>query len=138
MTNLEKAKNNLGEHKISIVSSTLSLTSNLRGVMPIIDFINKGYDLSGASVADLVVGKAAAMLFIKAGIKDVDTIIISKPALKVLEEHHITVKYEKLVDNIINRDKTGLCPFESLVLDVDDVSIAYKLIVEKIESFKKK
>ncbi len=138
MTNLEKAKNNLGEHKISIVSSTLSLTSDLRGVMPIIDFINKGYDLSGASVADLVVGKAAAMLFIKAGIKDVDTIIISKPALKVLEEHHITVKYEKLVDNIINRDKTGLCPFESLVLDVDDVSIAYKLIVEKIESFKKK
>lgn len=138
MTNLEKAKNNLGEHKISIVSSTLSLTSDLRGVMPIIDFINKGYDLSGASVADLVVGKAAAMLFIKAGIKDVDTIIISKPALKVLEEHHITVKYEKLVDNIISRDKTGLCPFESLVLDVDDVSIAYKLIVEKIESFKKK
>lgn len=138
MTNLEKAKNNLGEHKISIVSSTLSLTSDLRGVMPIIDFINKGYDLSGASVADLVVGKAAAMLFIKAGIKDVDTIIISKPALKVLEVHHITVKYEKLVDNIINRDKTGLCPFESLVLDVDDVSIAYKLIVEKIESFKKK
>lgn len=138
MTNLEKAKNNLGEHKISIVSSTLSLTSDLRGVMPIIDFINKGYDLSGASVADLVVGKAAAMLFIKAGIKDVDTIIISKPALKVLEEHHITVKYEKLVDNIINRNKTGLCPFESLVLDVDDVSIAYKLIVEKIESFKKK
>lgn len=138
MTNLEKAKNNLGEHKISIVSSNLSLTSDLRGVMPIIDFINKGYDLSGASVADLVVGKAAAMLFIKAGIKDVDTIIISKPALKVLEEHHITVKYEKLVDNIINRDKTGLCPFESLVLDVDDVSIAYKLIVEKIESFKKK
>lgn len=138
MTNLEKAKNNLGEHKISIVSSTLSLTSDLRGVMPIIDFINKGYDLSGASVADLVVGKAAAMLFIKAGIKDVDTIIISKPALKVLEEHHITVKYEKLVDNIINRDKTGLCPFESLVLDVDDVSIAYKLIIEKLESFKKK
>lgn len=138
MTNLEKAKNNLGEHKISIVSSTLSLTSDLRGVMPIIDFINKGYDLSGASVADLVVGKAAAMLFIKAGIKDIDTIIISKPALKVLEEHHITVKYEKIVDNIINRDKTGLCPFESLVLDVDDVSIAYKLIVEKLESFKKK
>lgn len=138
MTNLEKAKNNLGEHKISIVSSTLSLTSDLRGVMPLIDFINKGYDLSGASVADLVVGKAAAMLFIKAGIKDVDTIIISKPALKVLEEHHITVKYEKLVDNIINRDKTGLCPFESLVLDVDDVPIAYKLIVEKLESFKKK
>ncbi len=138
MTNLEKAKNNLGEHKISIVSSTLSLTSDLRGVMPIVDFINKGYDLSGASVADLVVGKAAAMLFIKAGIKDVDTIIISKPALKVLEEHHITVKYEKLVDNIINRDKTGLCPFESLVLDVDDVSIAYKLIIEKLESFKKK
>ena len=138
MTNLEKAKNNLGEHKISIVSSTLSLTSDLRGVMPIIDFINKSYDLSGASVADLVVGKAAAMLFIKAGIKDVDTIIISKPALKVLEEHHITVKYEKLVDNIINRDKTGLCPFESLVLDVDDVSNAYELIVEKLESFKKK
>lgn len=138
MTNLEKAKNNLGEHKISIVSSTLSLTSDLRGVMPIIDFINKGYDLSGASVADLVVGKAAAMLFIKAGIKDIDTIIISKPALKVLEEHHITVKYEKIVDNIINRDKTGLCPFESLVLDVDDVSIAYKLIIEKLESFKKK
>lgn len=138
MTNLEKAKNNLGEHKISIVSSNLSLTSDLRGVMPIIDFINKGYDLLGASVADLVVGKAAAMLFIKAGIKDVDTIIISKPALKVLEKHHITVKYEKLVDNIINRDKTGLCPFESLVLDVDDVSISYKLIVEKIESFKKK
>ncbi len=69
--------------------------------------------LYGASVADKVVGKAAASLMALAKVKDVYAAVISQPALDLLRNNEIHVIYEKVVPHIINRAGTGLCPLES-------------------------
>ena len=65
MTDLQTAKNNFDGHKICLCKEGKCIFSEKRGIAPMMDFIAEGVDLSGYSVADLVVGKAAAMLFIK-------------------------------------------------------------------------
>lgn len=87
--------------------------------------------LTGAFVADKIVGKAAAMLLVRGGTIEVYAEIISEPALEVLKKHKIICLYGTLVPNIINRDKTGICPMEEAVLGIDDVKTAYEILVDK-------
>ncbi len=68
--------------------------------------------LKGAYIADKVVGKAAAALMVRGGIKDVYTDTISLSALALLRKEHISVDFERLVPYIQNPDKTGWCPLE--------------------------
>lgn len=68
--------------------------------------------LSGAFVADKVIGKAAAALMILAGVKKVFAHVVSLPGFKLLEQAHIPVEYTKIVPHIINRTQTAWCPLE--------------------------
>lgn len=70
--------------------------------------------LKGASVADKVVGKAAAALMILGGVKEIYTDLISLPALMLLGDSDIKVHYEHSVPFIQNRDKSGWCPLETI------------------------
>ena len=88
--------------------------------------------LKGASVADKVIGKAAALLMALGEIKEVYTLIISEPALQVFENHKIKYFYDKKVDRIVNRTGDGLCPMESLCLDIYDPQEAFIKIIDKI------
>ena len=58
--------------------------------------------------------------------------MISKPALKALVENGIEVKYESIVDNIINRKGDDICPFEMAVLKINDANEAYTAILDKM------
>jgi len=69
--------------------------------------------LHGASVADKVVGKAAASLMVLAKIKEAYAEVVSQPALDLLRSSGISVIYAKVVPCIINRAGTGLCPLET-------------------------
>lgn len=73
--------------------------------------------LYGATVADKVVGKGAAALMVLGKIRQVHADVISRPALSLLESTDISVGYSSVVDNIINRQGTGICPVETLCLD---------------------
>lgn len=68
--------------------------------------------LSGAWIADKVVGKAAAALMIKGGVEYVHADTISTHALELFGETDIQVVYDRLTEHIINRDGTGWCPLE--------------------------
>lgn len=102
-----------------------------------IDFIEKGIDLKGYSVADKVVGKAAALLFVKAGIKEVFAKVISLEATRVLVRFSIPFEYEALNEKIISHDGVSICPMEKLVMDIDDPNEGYVLLKGKLESMKK-
>ena len=132
---LEQAKSLLisSASTIVVVSNGEVFTSQERGVKPLLHLLTekKGF-LKGASVADKVIGKAAALLMALGEIKEVHTLIISKPALQVFENHKIKYFYDKKVDRIVNRTGDGLCPMESLCLDIDDPQEAYIKIVDKI------
>ena len=69
MTDLELAKRNLAGHTICLCKDGKLLTSNKRGISPMMDFIEEGRDVTGYSVADKIVGKAAAFLFVLAGLR---------------------------------------------------------------------
>lgn len=73
--------------------------------------------LSGAFIADKVVGKGAAALMMLGGVAEVYTDVISRPALALFSQSDIKVAYGECVDNIINRKGDGICPVESLCMN---------------------
>lgn len=114
---------------IAIVNGGGELTYNERGVKTLLSL--QSGSLAGAFVADRVVGKAAAMLMVRGGAIEVYAEVISAPALEILKAHKVVCLYGEVVSNIINRDKTGICPMEQAVLGVNDIERAYGILVEK-------
>ena len=70
--------------------------------------------LSGASLADKVVGKGAAALMIVGEVAWVYADVISQAAMELFEQSRVEVQYAEIVPNIINRAGTDICPVEKL------------------------
>ena len=132
MTDLQTAKNSLEGHTICLCREGKCLFSERRGIAPMMDFIADGVELAGYSVADLVVGKAAAMLFIKCKIKKVYAKTLSESAKRVLELYGVDYEYETLAEKIINREGTDICPMEKAVSNTDDIEKAYSVLQNKL------
>lgn len=116
---------------VAISSDDKVFTSFDRGVKPLLHLLENEKDfLKGASVADKVIGKAAALLMVLGGIKEVHTNVISDPAVEVFEKHRIPYFYEEKVKRIINRKGDGLCPMETLCIDVEEPQEAFEKIKE--------
>ena len=71
MSDLEKAKQLLNGHSIVLVKNEEVIIDDGKGISPMMKFIGENINLEGFSAADIVIGKAAAMLFTKAKIKAV-------------------------------------------------------------------
>ena len=93
--------------------------------------------LEDAFIADTVVGKAAAMIFSLAKLKECYSETMSVYAYDWLTSHNIKATYTNLVPEIENRTKTGNCPMESTVKDINDEETAYKALKEKLEELRK-
>ena len=127
--NLSRAKQLLdGGASIAIVNGGGELTFNEHGVKTLLSLQSA---LAGASVADKVVGKAAAMLLVRGGAIEVYAEVLSEPALEVFKRHNVPCVFGEFVPNIINRNKTGICPMEQAVLGENDIEKAYGILVEK-------
>ncbi len=113
-------------------------TSTATGISPMLDFLNNGVDLRGFSVADKIVGKAAALLFIKAEIRSVYAEVLSIPAQEILERYRIPVRFETLTDRIINRAGTDSCPMEKAVAPIDDPETAFSVLWNTRKQLQKK
>ncbi len=121
MTDWERAKTLLaGETTCVLVKGDSTLVSTKRGIAPMIDWLGQGQTLAGFAVADRIVGKAAAMLFVKAGLSAVYAEVLSEPGKAYLERRGIPVTYGVLTPAIINRAGDGPCPMEAAVADIDD------------------
>lgn len=95
-------------------------TFHKRGVADLLFLLeNEPEFLLGAFVADKVVGKGAAALMILGGVKRVYTDVISTPALDLFKTYGVEVAFSEVTDRIVNRTKDGLCPVETLCLDLD-------------------
>ena len=104
--------------------------SEKKGVAPMMGFLDDGIDLCGFCAADRVVGRAAAFLFVLAGVRALYTEVISEGALQVLEDHQIPVTYKTRAPYIINRRGDGRCPMETAVEGIDDPEAAREAIRE--------
>lgn len=135
MKDITKAKTILESgYTCVLVKGKMSFTSKQNGIVPMVKFLNDGIGLEGFSVADKIVGKAVAMLFVLAKVKEVYAEVLSKTAISVLEANGIAYSYKILTDNIINRQGTGLCPMEETVKDIFDCKQAYEKIKVKLAS----
>ncbi|MDE6585388.1 MAG: DUF1893 domain-containing protein, partial [Clostridia bacterium] len=120
-------------HTICLCKDGGCLYSESRGISPMMNFIADGADLSGYSVADLIVGKAAALLFVKCGIKEVFAKTLSQSGKKILELYGVDYEYEALVEKIINRAGTDICPMEKAIANTENPQEAYLILKEALK-----
>lgn len=138
---LVEARNLLNEQKCSFVLLKAcfdNIYSNDIGLKPIMVILRE--DKSGLEdgiIADKVIGKAAALMLVLSRAKAVHGVVMSQTAIKVLRENGIEYTYDTLVPFIENRSKSGACPLEKCVENINDSNIAFDAIEETIAELMK-
>jgi hypothetical protein len=144
MSDVQTAKELLYQRKLTLVivkyGKVLFETDSPRisGFMKAIDSMNA--ELKGASVADRVVGKAVALLFVYSGVREVYAEVLSRKAKALLAQYGIAFEYKELVDTVLNPAKTDMCPLEKVaegIANPKDSYAAFKTAQEKMKSCKK-
>ena len=114
----------LNEQHLSLLvynDSTLSTHTN-RGVRDLLTLIStQPKRLQGAIVADKIIGKAAAAIMATGGVIEVHTNIISTPARALLEAEGIKVVATEEVPQILNRNKSQMCPIDSQLEGIESI-----------------
>jgi len=87
-------------------------------VRPLIELLSEvGDELQGASVADKVLGRAAALVLAdNPDIYMVHGVVMSAHGKEALESAGIPYSFDRLVDFILNRTGDGMCPIEQMSL----------------------
>lgn len=133
MNNLKLAKSTLFENEYSIVvvkENEIVYKSESKGLQSLISlYKTKKNTLEDSSIADKVIGRAAALILIGSNIKEVYADLISENAIDILDKSDIPYEYKSQVKEIRNRDNTGMCPMEELSLKC----VSADELIEKIE-----
>ena len=141
MSDLDIAKTELYEEQLTLAivhnGAILFETKSHR----ISGFLNAvetlGDKLEGASLADRVAGKAIALLCVYAKIRAVYATVLSRKAQAVFRQNNINVQWRELVDNVLDADKSGVCPFEKAAADLSDPRQAYRAFKTLRENLKR-
>lgn len=105
-----------------------------KGIRPMFEALHADVDLKGAVLADRVIGRAAAMLALSAGVRSIYTFLVSESALAVCREKGFEkIAYEKISPYVMNRTQDDLCPIEKLSQGTDDPVE----LMDRIEEFLK-
>lgn len=136
----DKLKNALSELKKGDFTCVVSdgeeiIKSEERGIVPLLKLYDSGKDFSAFCAADKVVGKAAAMVYVLLGIKEIYALVISDAAAEVFTKNGISFCFDEKVPRIINRTNTGFCPMEEAVLGIDEPLEALKAVRKKLASY---
>ena len=124
-----------GAARCVVYNETGLHTSEERGIRPMILWLEDDPEfLRGASVADKIVGRAAAMIMIHAGVSEVYASVISNGALEALRDAGISCTYSMTAIAISNRRGDGICPMERAVAPIKEPSEAYRVLREKVFS----
>lgn len=110
-----------------------------RGIKPMYTLSKEMKDeAKGASIADKVIGKGAAILCGYIGIKYVYTDLLSNGGVEILKKHGIPYQAKKICPYIKNRDKTDYCPIEKLSQDIEDPELFIIKVGEFLASINQK
>jgi hypothetical protein len=129
MQDLEIAKKQLYSKNLTLVivkNGIILFQTDTHKISGVIGAIEKfGAQLNGASVADRVAGKALALLCVYAGISQIYAEVLSRKALAVFEDNKIMFEWKEIIDNVLDIDKTGVCPFEKVAANISDPKESY-------------
>jgi predicted secreted Zn-dependent protease len=132
MDDLEIAKQRLKNKELNLVfikNSELVFETKKEGLAGFLQAIEEcNGALAATSVADKVIGKAAAFLCIYSKVKAAFAITLSQSGREILNTGNNYIEFEKLTSTILNLKKTDQCPFEKLVENITEPETAYKEI----------
>ena len=132
MDDLDAAKQRLKTKNLSLVfakNSKVIFETDREGLLGFLEAISElRDDLAETSVADRIIGKAAALLCTYSRVKAAFAVTLSDGGLSVLRDNQILYEYGKLVPSIHNLERTDQCPFEKLVENVSNPKEAYRVI----------
>ena len=130
MQDLQLAKLRLKEENLNLVIAKkghIIFETKSHGIVGFLKAIEKlSKELLGSSVADRIVGRAAAMLCAYSRVVSVFAVTISEEGIKVLEDNNVFYQFEKRVPNILNNKRTDVCPFEKITANLSSPKEAYK------------
>ncbi|PUU87442.1 MULTISPECIES: DUF1893 domain-containing protein [Bacteria] len=143
MKDIEKAKDFLEKGNYSFVAvkdGHIIAASQEDGIKPLIKIIRENKSmLKESSIADKVIGKAAALLMLYAKAKEVHGYIMSETAMEVFNDKDFPYTYDEEVKYILNKTGDDMCPMEKVTMNISKPNKAYKALEEKIkESMSKK
>ena len=109
--------------------------SKKRGIYPLYIAVTQlSLIMEGSSAADKVIGRGAALLYKYTKVRNIYSKMISEGTKEIFEESGITYESEKIVPYIMNREKTGMCPVETLSYQAKNI----EELLANIEDFLKK
>ena len=93
--------------------------------------------LLGSCVADKVIGKAAAGLIVRGGVKRLHAEVLSRQALPLLDASTVDYTWGSLVDAIVIPEGDDRCPLEQIVAAATDANEVETLLRRHFEEMKK-
>jgi Domain of unknown function (DUF1893) len=101
-----------------VQNDKIIFSSQANGLKPLWDCLEKHRgSKSTFFLFDKVIGLAAAKLVVYAGIiSQIQTLLVSQPARKFLEENSIPIEAKNTVDNILTKDLQSICPGEIIAI----------------------
>jgi hypothetical protein len=139
-TDLEIAKAELYEENLTLAivkNGELIYSTKSHRISGFLDAIEKcGGILEGASLADKVAGKAIALLCAYAKIKEVFAAVMSRKAQVVFKKHKISCHWNELVENVLDTNRAGMCPFEKAAAGISDPEKAFKAFKDLLKNLK--
>ena len=138
MNHLERARVLLNRepYRLVLCGGDSTYIDTRRGVAPLLALLDDGGDLTGFSVADRVVGKAAAFLYLRLGVASVYAPVMSQPAYDLLTAHGVSASADTRVSAIRNRAGDGFCPMETVCLPLTDPAEAESAIRKRLAQLK--
>ena len=89
------------------------------------EFLNKNNLLTeGLFLKDKVIGRGAAVIIVKLGIKRCHGKLVSKRALPILKENQVEITWDKLINRID-------CKTEELITTDLSISAAYNMLLRR-------
>jgi hypothetical protein len=130
MKDLKLAKHRLKQKNLDLVivkNGRIIFENGSQGIRGLLRAIEKlGKESVGSSVADRIVGRAAAMLCAYSKVASVFAVTISEEGIKVLKDNKVLCRFENRVPNILNYEGTDICQFEKLVMGFTKPEEAFK------------